>query len=101
MGLFEATFNVDHFLEMTSEAFHFPQFTFKWNLNIMHGCHSLMQQITKQNSRAVTEGPMFYFYVLTFMQESKFFSLFLFIFLLWQASCGEERSRHICPVEYG
>src|SRR5215216_6079720 len=37
----------------------------------------------------------------TFMQDSKFFSLFLFIFILWQASCGEERSRHICPVEYG
>ena len=27
------------------------------------------------------------------MQESKFFSLFPFIFLLWQTSCGEERSR--------
>src|SRR6266536_4067329 len=36
-----------------------------------------------------------------FMQESKFFSLFLFIFLFWQASCGEERSRHIYPVGYG
>ena len=36
-----------------------------------------------------------YFYI-----KSKFFSPFLFIFLLWQASCGEERSRYICPVEY-
>ena len=52
-------------------------------------------------SSPLCEGPIFYFYVFTFMQESKFFSLFLFIFILWQASCGEERSRHICPVEYG
>ena len=37
---------------------------------------------------SLCEGPIFYFYVFTFMQESKFFSLFLFIFLFWQASCG-------------
>ena len=36
---------------------------------------------------SLCEGPIFYFYVFTFMKESKFFSLFLFIFLLWQASC--------------
>ena len=42
---------------MISEAFHFPQFTFKRNLNMMHGCHSLMQLNTKQNSRAVTPPP--------------------------------------------
>ena len=62
------------------------------------------------NTRMVTssslcEGPIFYFYVFTFMylllcKESKFFSLFLFIFLFWQTSCGEERSRHIYPVGY-
>ena len=52
-------------------------------------------------SASLCEGPIFYFYVFTFMQESKFFSLFLFIFLFWQASCGEERSRHIYPVGYG
>ena len=52
-------------------------------------------------SASLCEGPIFYFYVFTFMQRVKVFSLFLFIFLLWQASCGEERYRHICPVEYG
>ena len=52
-------------------------------------------------SASLCEGPTIYFYVFTFMQESKFFSLFLFIFLFWQASCGEERSRHIYPVGYG
>ena len=31
-------------------------------------------------SASLCEGPIFYFYVFTFMQESKFFSLFLFIF---------------------
>ena len=36
-----------------------------------------------------------------FYARVKVFSLFLFIFLLWQASCDEERSRHICLVEYG
>ena len=51
-------------------------------------------------SASLREGPIFYFYVFTFMQRVKVFLLFLFVFLLWQASCGEERSRHICPVEY-
>ena len=31
-------------------------------------------------SASLCEGTIFYFYVFTFMQESKFFSLFLFIF---------------------
>ena len=31
-------------------------------------------------SASLCEGPIFYFYVFTFMQESKFLSLFLFIF---------------------
>ena len=51
-------------------------------------------------SASLCEGRIFYFYVFTFMQRVKVFLLFPFIFLLWQASCGEERSRHICPVEY-
>ena len=34
----------------------------------------------------------------TFMKRVKVFPLFLLFFLFWQASCGEERSRHICPV---
>ena len=53
-----------------------------------------------ETGASLYEGPIFYFYEFIFMQESMFISLFLFIFLLWQASCGEERSRHICPVEY-
>ena len=39
-------------------------------------------------SASLCEGPIFYFYVFTFMQRVKVFRLFLFIFLLWQASCG-------------
>ena len=35
-----------------------------------------------------------------FHARVKVFSLFLFIFLCWKASCGEEISRHICPVGY-
>src|SRR3954465_4612117 len=31
-------------------------------------------------SASLCEGPIFYFYVFTFMQESKFFSLLFFIF---------------------
>ena len=53
------------------------------------------------NKRMVTsaslgEGPIFYFYV-----KSQSFLSTPFCFLFWQASYGEERSRHICPVEYG
>ena len=33
-----------------------------------------------ETSASLCEGPIFYFYVFTFMQESNFFSLFLFIF---------------------
>ena len=47
------------------------------------------------------KGLSFTFMYLLLCKESKLFSLFLFIFLFWQASCGEERSRHICPIEYG
>ena len=54
-----------------------------------------------ETSASLCEGPIFCFYVFTFKKESKFISLFLFIFLFWQASCGEERSRHIYPVGYG
>src|SRR5215216_3542114 len=47
-------------------------------------------------SASLCEGPIFYFYA-----RFKVFLSIPFIFLLSQASCGEERSRHICPVEYG
>ena len=66
-----------------------------------------MQLSLQTNKRMATsaslyEGPIFFFtFMYLLMQESKFFSLLLFIFLLWQASCGEERSRHIYPVECG
>ena len=52
-------------------------------------------------SASLCEGPIFYFYVFTFMQRVKSFPSIPSYFLFWQASCGEERSRHICPVEYG
>jgi len=47
-------------------------------------------------SASLCEGPIFYFYAFTFMlsQSIPTFSL------SWQASCGEERSRHIYLVEY-
>ena len=79
---------------------------FRWwekyaSQNVFISQFSLCALAPLQIPTSLCEGPIFYFYVFTFMQESKFLSLFLFIFLLWQASCGEERSRHICPVEYG
>ena len=37
-----------------------------------------------------------------FYAKSQSYSLYsLLFFLFWQASCGDKRSRHICPVEYG
>ena len=52
-------------------------------------------------SASLYEGPIFYFLVFTFMQRVEVILSIPFYFLFWQASCGEERSRHICPVEYG
>ena len=52
-------------------------------------------------SASLWEGPIFYFSVFTFMQRVKVFLSIPFYFLLWQASCGEERSRHIYLVGYG
>ena len=51
-------------------------------------------------SASLCEGPIFYFLVFTFMQRVKVFLSIPFIFLFLQASCGEEISRHIRPVEY-
>ena len=76
----------------------------KGQYNVMFFCtKGLSIQTNKRmtTSTSLSEGLIFYFYVFTFMQESKFFSPYLFIFLFWQASCGEERSRHIYPVGYG
>jgi hypothetical protein len=42
------------------------------------------------------EGPIFYFYA-----SVKVILSIPFYFIHWQASCGGERSRHICPVECG
>jgi hypothetical protein len=47
-------------------------------------------------SASLCEGPVFYFYVFTFLLSQSIPTLPQ----SWQASCGEERSRHICPVEY-
>ena len=52
-------------------------------------------------SASLCEGPIFYFSVFTFMQESvMFIPILLYLFSSWQASCGSERSRHIYPVKY-
>jgi hypothetical protein len=47
-------------------------------------------------SASLCEGPIFYFYAFTFLlsQSIPTFSL------SWQASYGEERSRHIYPAKY-
>ena len=47
-------------------------------------------------SASLCEGPIFYFYAFTFLLSQSI----PILPLSWQASCGEERSRHICPVEY-
>ena len=47
-------------------------------------------------SASLCEGPIFYFYAFTFLLSQSIPTLSLSS----QASCGEERSRHICPVEY-
>ena len=75
----------------------------KGQYNVMFSCtKGLSIQTNKRmaTSASLCEGPIFYFHVFTFMQRVKVFLLFLFIFLLWQASCGDERFRHICQVEY-
>ena len=46
-------------------------------------------------SASLCKGPIFYFLVFTFMQRFKVFLSIPFYFLFWQASCGEEWSRHI------
>ena len=55
----------------------------KGQYNVMFFCTKGLTIQTKKRmatSASLYEGPTFYFYVFTFMQESKFFSLFLFIF---------------------
>ena len=52
-------------------------------------------------SASLCEGPIFYFHVFTFMQESiMFVPILIYLFSSGQASCGREWSRHIYPVEY-
>ena len=76
----------------------------KGQYNVTFFCtKGLSMQTNKRmaTSSSLYEGPIFYFYVFAFMQRVKVFLSIPFIFLLWQASCGEERSRHIYPIEYG
>ena len=47
-------------------------------------------------SASLCEGPIFYFYAFTFLLSQSI----PILPLSWQASCGEERSRHIYPAEY-
>jgi hypothetical protein len=47
-------------------------------------------------SASLREGPIFYVYAFTFLLSQ---SIPTFP-LSWQAPCGEEISRHICPAEY-
>src|SRR6266511_3572698 len=87
-----------------SDRLHNKGFHLKGQYNVTFFCtKGLSIQTNKRmaTSASLCEGPIFYFYVFTFMQESKFLLSTPFYFLLWQASCGEERSRHIHLVEYG
>ena len=75
----------------------------KGQYNVTFFCtKGLSIQINKRmaTSASLCEGPIFTFMYLLLCKESKYFSLFLFYILFWQGSCGEERSRHICLVEY-
>jgi hypothetical protein len=52
-------------------------------------------------SASLCEGPIFYFSIFTFMQESlMFIPISLYLFFRWQASCDREWSRPIYPVGY-
>ena len=76
----------------------------KGQYNVMFSCikgFGIQKNKCMTTSASLCEGPIFYFSVFTFIQRVKVFLSIPFIFLLWQASCGEKRSRHICPVEYG
>src|SRR3989337_664372 len=55
----------------------------KGQYNVTFFCTKRLSIQTKKcmtTSASLYEGPIFYFYVFTFMQESKYSSLFLFIF---------------------
>src|SRR6266536_124577 len=70
----------------------------KGQCNVMLFCTkglSIQTNKCMATSASLCEGPIFYFYA-----RVKVFLSIPFILLLWQATCGEERSRHICPVEY-
>ena len=70
--------------------------------NVMFFCmKGLSIQTNKrvETSASLCKGPIVYYYLLPYARVMVIFT-FPFYFLLWQASCGEERSRHICPVEY-
>ena len=47
-------------------------------------------------SASLCEGPIFYLFAFTFLLSQSI----PILPLSWQASCGEERSRHIYPAEY-
>ena len=80
-----------------------------WKISPSLGCYVdnesmplkiLFISISKPSSGTSTNPcfPLRRAYLFTFMLSHH--PLFLFIFLFWQASCGEERSRHIYPVGY-
>ena len=46
------------------------------------------------------EGPIFYFYVFTFMQRVSSIPSHSYLLFSWQASCVGERSKHIWPFKY-
>ena len=72
----------------------------KWRSFALRVCTSKNKK-RMTTSAFLCEGHIFYFYAITFMQESIVFFSFPFLILFsLQASCGGERSRHIYTVEY-
>ena len=66
-----------------SDKLHNKGFYRKGQYNMTFFCTkglSIQTNKRMEPSASLCEGPIFNFYVFTFMQESKFFSLFLFIF---------------------
>ena len=60
-----------------------------------------IQTNKRMATSASLKGLSFTFMYLLLCKESKVFPSIPFYFLLWQASCGEERSRHICQLNMG
>ena len=69
-------------LKNKSDRLHNKGYHHKGQYNVTFSCTKglRIQKKRMETSASLYEGPIFYFHVFTFMQESKFFSLFLLFF---------------------